>query len=131
MPNIDLRALTADIVAAHVSNNKIAVNDLADTITMIYGALANLGTPVAPIVEKPVPAVPIKSSVKPHAITCLICGATQKALKRHLGSAHRMTPDAYRTAWKLPSDYPMVSLDYKAIRSEIAKGSGLGRKKAQ
>lgn len=131
MADIDLRALTADIVAAHVSNNKIAVNDLADTITMIYGALANLGTPVAPVPEKPVPAVSIKSSVKPHAITCLVCGATQKALKRHLGSAHGLTPDDYRAAWNLPSDYPMVAPDYKASRSEIAKRIGLGRKKAQ
>jgi simple sugar transport system permease protein len=31
-------------------------------------------------------------------------------LKRHLMTAHNMTPDAYRTRWSLPKDYPMVAL---------------------
>ncbi len=60
-----------------------------------------------------------------------VSGATQKALKRHLGSAHGMTPGDYRAAWNLPSDYPMVAPDYKAKRIEIAKRLGLVRKAAQ
>ncbi len=127
MPNVDLITLTAGLVAAHVSHNKMAVSDVPDTIAVIYGALADLGTPGAPEAQKLAPAVSIKSSVKPHALTCLVCGSAQKALKRHIGAAHDMTPDEYRTLWNLPSDYPMVAPDYKATRSEIAKRSGLGR----
>jgi predicted transcriptional regulator len=37
-----LLMLTADIVAAHVSNNSVAVNDLPNLIASVHGALAHL-----------------------------------------------------------------------------------------
>ena len=37
-----LIALTSDIVAAHVSNNSVAVGDLPTLISNVYGALAGL-----------------------------------------------------------------------------------------
>ncbi|MEO8142312.1 MAG: MucR family transcriptional regulator, partial [Sphingomicrobium sp.] len=37
-----LITLTADIVAAHVSNNSVAVNDLPQLISNVHGALAGL-----------------------------------------------------------------------------------------
>ena len=43
-----LITLTADIVAAHVSNNSVAVSDLAVLIGNVHGALAGLGSPVIP-----------------------------------------------------------------------------------
>jgi predicted transcriptional regulator len=39
-----------------------------------------------------------------------------------------MSPDEYRKKWGLPSDYPMVAPKYAAVRSELAKKIGLGRK---
>ena len=50
-------------------------------------------------------------------------------LKRHIGNAHGMTPEQYREHWKLPGDYPMVAKNYANLRSELAKSSGLGRKR--
>ncbi len=49
-------------------------------------------------------------------------------LKRHLRTAHNMTPAEYRERWGLPGDYPMVAPNYAATRSELAKKIGLGRK---
>ena len=43
-----LITLTADIVAAHVSNNSVAVNDLPQLINNIHGALAGLSGRSAP-----------------------------------------------------------------------------------
>ena len=37
-----LITLTADIVAAHVSNNSVGVNDLPQLISNVHGALATL-----------------------------------------------------------------------------------------
>ena len=37
-----LITLTADIVAAHVSNNSVAVNDLPQLIQNVHGALSGL-----------------------------------------------------------------------------------------
>jgi predicted transcriptional regulator len=124
-PN-DLLALTTEIVAAHVSNNTVAVNDLPTLINQIYNSLANIGTaPIAPAV-RPQPAVSVKKSVQPDYITCLEDGKKLKMLKRHLKTAYNMTPEAYRERWGLPSDYPMVAPNYARQRSRLAKEIGLG-----
>jgi len=132
--NHNLLTLTADIVAAHVQSNSVAPADLPRAISMVYDALAGLAAPTAsavPVVERSAPAVSIKASVKPDILTCLECGARQKTLKRHIGTAHGLTPDAYRVKWNLPKSYPMVAPDYAATRSEMAKRIGLGRKPDQ
>ena len=70
----------------------------------------------------------MKKSISPEAITCLVCGQKFKSLKRHLQSAHNLTPREYREAFKLKSDYPVVAPAFAAQRSELAKSLGLGRK---
>ncbi|RYG99762.1 MAG: transcriptional regulator [Alphaproteobacteria bacterium] len=128
MTNPVLIELTASIVAAHVENNAVSVSDLPSMITGVYGALSGLGAPVVESEAPQVPAVSIRSSVKPSAITCLECGSKQRTLKRHLASAHGLAPDAYRQKWNLTADYPMVAPEYSAQRSSMAKARGLGRK---
>ncbi len=121
-----LITLTADIVAALVSNNSVAVSDLPLVIQNVHSALAGLGTaPVAPA-EKQEPAVSIRTSIKPDHIVCLEDGKKLKMLKRHLMTAYQMTPDEYRAKWGLPSDYPMVAPNYAAQRRMLAMKIGLG-----
>ena len=122
----DLLALTTEIVAAHVSNNTVAVNDLPQLINQIYSSLANIGTAPAAPVARPQPAVGIKKSVQPDYIVCLEDGKKLKMLKRHLKTAYNMSPEAYRERWGLPSDYPMVAPNYARQRSRLAKEIGLG-----
>ena len=45
--NETLITLTSDIVAAHVSNNNVTVEDVPTLISSIYGALAGLGKTAA------------------------------------------------------------------------------------
>jgi predicted transcriptional regulator len=127
--NETLVTLTSDIVAAHVSNNDVTVNDLPALISNVYGALAGLGQ-TAPVVEEvPLkPAVSIRSSVKPDKIVCLDCGMELKMLKRHLMTHHSLAPDQYRARWNLGSDYPLVAPEYAEKRRDLAKKIGLGRK---
>ncbi len=117
---------TTRIVAAHVASNPIAVTDVPGLIATVHQALAKLGTEEA--APRPEPAVPIKQSVTPEYVVCLEDGKKQKMLKRHLKTAHGMTPDEYRKRWGLPSDYPMVAPNYAKQRSALAKKIGLGRK---
>jgi len=123
-----LITLTSDIVAAHVSNNSVTVDDLPSLITNVYGALAGLGEPVAVVEKAPEPAVSIRSSVKPDHIVCLEDGKKLKMLKRHLMTHYNMTPEQYRARWGLPADYPMVAPNYAERRRELAVKIGLGRK---
>ena len=124
--------LTADIVAAHVSNNSVAVGDLATLINNVHGALAGLvgGAAAAPVPEvKQEPAVSIRQSIKPDYVVCLEDGKKLKMLKRHLMTHYNLTPDQYRAKWGLPSDYPMVAPNYAEQRRTLAKSIGLGTKR--
>ncbi len=124
-----LVTLTADIVAAHVSNNSVAVSDLPILIQNVHGALAGLGSAAAAPEVKQEPAVSIRSSVKPDFIVCLEDGKKLKMLKRHLMTHYQMTPDQYRAKWGLPADYPMVAPNYAEQRRTLAKKIGLGTKR--
>ena len=121
-----LITLTADIVAAHVSNNSVSVSDLPVLISNVHTALAGLSsTEVVATVQEP--AVPIRTSVKKDYIICLEDGKKLKMLKRHLMTHYGMTPDDYRAKWGLAADYPMVSPAYAETRRVLAKAIGLGR----
>ena len=126
-----LITLTSDIVAAHVSNNSVSVDEVSTLISNVYSALSGLGTPASDIEERPDPAVSVRASVKKEAITCLDCGKKMKMLKRHLSTEHGMTPDEYRQRWDLASDYPMVAPAYADTRRDLAKKIGLGRQPGQ
>ena len=127
----ELLGLTAQIVAAHVSNNSVSLADVPALIEQVHRTLSGLGTTpvvVAPPPERPQPAVPVKKSVTDDYLVCLEDGKKLKMLKRHLKTAYDMTPEQYRERWGLSPDYPMVAPNYAAKRQELAKKIGLGRK---
>ena len=123
-----LITLTSDIVAAHVSNNDVTVDDVPSLITNVFSALSTLGQSEEVVEERPEPAVSIRASVKPDYIVCLEDGKKLKMLKRYLRTNYDMTPEEYRARWNLPSDYPMVAPNYAEKRRDLAKKIGLGRK---
>src|SRR3546814_6852999 len=88
-----LVTLTADIVAAHVSNNSVAISDLSILINNVHAALSGLGS--EPVVEeKLVPAVSIRTSVKPDYITCLEEDRKSTRLNSSHSCASRMPSSA-------------------------------------
>ena len=125
--NASVLGLTAQIVAAHVSNNSVTSDALPSLIQDVYRTLSGIGKePV--VADKPQPAVPVKKSVFADHIICLEDGKKLKMLKRHLKAAFNMTPEEYRERWGLPQDYPMVAPNYADHRSSLAKKIGLGTK---
>jgi predicted transcriptional regulator len=132
MADDQLITLTADIVSAHVANNSVAVGDVANLVQQVHAALSKVGeTAAAPEPQAKVPAVSVRSSVKPDYIVCMECGSKQKMLKRHLQTAHSMGPDQYRQEYGLPKDYPMVAPNYSEQRRTLAHSIGLGRKREE
>jgi predicted transcriptional regulator len=129
-PPSSLAELTAEIVSAYVSNNKIAVSDVAALITAVGSQMAKVGSEVEPPTEEqPEPAVPVRRSIQPDHLVCLVCGKPQKVLKRHLGAAHGLTPTQYRERFELKPDYPMAAPSYTERRRGLALQIGLGRPK--
>lgn len=124
---LELLSLTAEIVAAHTSNNAVGMGDLPNIIQQIFVTLSNLNTDgQSGLTTRPKPAVAINKSVTDDYIVCLEDGKKLQMLKRHLKTVYNLTVEQYRERWGLPSDYPVVAPNYAKRRSEIAKSSGLG-----
>jgi hypothetical protein len=67
----------ATVTAAYLRHNRIAAGEVPALISQIARTYQGLdGIPEA-VAEKPQPAVSIRSSVKPDALTCLECGRTR------------------------------------------------------
>lgn len=120
---------TVSIVSAFLSNNITPAADVPSLIRNVHETITALDAPKEiPVEAERVPAVSIRASVKPDAITCLECGYKGKMLKRHLATAHGMDEVEYRARWNLPGDYPLTAPNYSAKRRDLAKQIGLGRK---
>lgn len=125
--------LATELTVAWLSNPNVRANaeDVPAFLKSIHATIGELsGGGVAVTAEAApeyVPAVPVRSSVKPDYIVSLIDGRKLKSLKRHL-STHGLTPAEYRERYGLKPDYPMVAANYSAQRREVAQKLGLGRK---
>ncbi len=133
MSEPDEKALLAQILSSYLSNNTVAPADLPSVIESVKKAFGGSAeaistTPSDSASKAWQPAVPVKKSVTPDSVICLCCGQKFKSLKRHLETAHQLTPSEYRASFGLKSDYPVVAPNYAAQRSELAKSLGLGRK---
>ena len=121
--------LTAGVVAAYLSHNVTSPSELPHLIDIVGRGLQEVGqAPEETPPTKPEPAVSVRRSISPDQLTCLVCGKSQKLLKRHLAAVHELTPAAYRELFDLKVDYPMVAPNYAQQRSEMALRFGLGRK---
>jgi predicted transcriptional regulator len=120
--------LTSHVVAAYVAKNHVQPTELPSLIATVNQALRQAAEGVREP-TKPEPAVPINKSVRPDHIVCLFDGKKFKSLRRHLNTAHNLTPEQYRQTFGLRPDYPMVAPAYAKTRSEMAKAIGLGQKR--
>jgi predicted transcriptional regulator len=133
----NLKELVADVSAAYFSNTHVAIADIPVVIQQIATSLAAVGE-AAPVAEaesaseaeaaaapRMTPAQ-IRKTITPDAIISLEDGKRYKTLRRHL-TVRGLTPDEYKAKWGLPKDYPLVSANYSAARSAMAKTIGLGQ----
>jgi len=120
--------LTVDIVAAHVSSNTLALSEIPRLIESVHKALKTAKTASEnPPDAETMPAISARSSVKSDHILCMECGKKKVMLRRHLRSAHSMTPDQYRTKFGLLASYPMSAPQESKRRRDMARSIGLGR----
>jgi predicted transcriptional regulator len=134
MPSDDpLLSLVAQIVSAQVEHNDTPATAVPDMIRGVYRALAEAGPRTVTVSNQPSPSAtarkaPAGQTIFDDRLICMECGLPMKMLKRHLQTVHNETPAQYRAKWHLPGDYPMVARQYAALRSSLAKQSGLGKR---
>src|SRR5262249_56317837 len=99
--------LACKIVVGYLRRNPVPAEELASVISTVHYALANLGKPAEPEAER-TPAVPIRRSVQRDFVVCLECGWKGRMLRRHVGAAHGLNVEQYRSRWSLPPNHPML-----------------------
>jgi predicted transcriptional regulator len=119
--------LTVNLARAFLAHNRVPAAQLGPFLTALYASLLELSGYRPP---GPAPAVPVAKSIKDDFIICLEDGKRLRTLKRYLRAQYKLTPEAYRRKWGLPSDYPMAAPAYARMRSEFAKRAGLGLRQA-
>ena len=88
-----LTDLTVQIVSAYLRRNAVPSTAIPDVITSVYEAVRDTGNSSEQPAKNAEPAVSIRSSVKPDYLVCLDCGRKSKILKRHIATAHGLTPE--------------------------------------
>jgi len=123
--------LAAQIATSYLEAHPLDAAAVPGLIREIYRTLESLNhdghAATKPTGSGQQPAVEPNQSVFPDHLVCLEDGEKVTVLKRHLRTAHGLTPEQYRAKWGLPGDYPMVAPDYARLRSRMAEEAGLGR----
>lgn len=103
---------------------------LPSLIAILHNSVADALQPAPAVEPEPErkPVVSARASVTPDAVTCMACGFVGKSIKRHIFAKHGQTVEQYREYWGLKEGHPIVAPNYSAMRSQLAKQNGLGRK---
>ena len=137
MPDADrLQELVAEVAAAYFTSSHVSPADIPMVMQQIASSLAAVKSAAgdeniqAEADRSPAPkrmhGAQVKKSITPDALISFEDGRPYKTLRRHLAT-RGLTPAQYREKWGLPADYPMVSPNYSAARSALAKGLGFGQ----
>jgi len=113
MAEEELLRMTADVVAAYVSNNTLPTAQLAEVINAVYQSLKGLEGPVAEAASEPAkPAVPVRKSITPDYLICLEDGKkiedAQAASALDIQYDARRIPRAVGVGARLPDGRPKL-----------------------
>jgi predicted transcriptional regulator len=137
----DKLSLISNVAASYLRRNSVGIDQIESVIEHVSRALQKASTDMtvegAPspgpqqsqtpaIEEKRAPAVPIRKSVQREFVVCLEDGFKGRTLRKHLMTAHQLTPEQYREKWGLANNHPIVAPAYSEQRSQMAKKLGLG-----
>jgi predicted transcriptional regulator len=122
MPTIT--ELAATIVSAHANSTEMTKEELFTELKELHAALSAMdkgeNVEAAEVVAEEAPVISKKKAFGKKKIICMVCGKGFVTLKRHLGTAHEMTPKEYRAKFDIPAGTTLAAKDYIASRRQMA-----------
>ena len=125
--------LVAEIVSSHASNTTMTTDQIVIEIQTIHAALKNLENPfmntensdVAP--EQPKESsISIRQAFKKDEVICMVCQKGGfKTLKKHLSTAHQLTPGQYRKQFGIKSSQKLAAKNFSDARRKAAEERGM------
>lgn len=128
-----LLELVSEIVSAHASNTTMTTDQLVQELQIVHAALKNLDQGIAvdaveikPVTEPKESIITIRQAFKKDEVICLECQKGGfKTLKKHLTTAHQMTPGQYRKKFGIKSSQKLAAKNFSEARRKAAVDRGM------
>jgi predicted transcriptional regulator len=128
-----LLELVADIVSSHASNTTMTTDQLVQELQTVHAALKNLeeGGSVAELPQTTAGDVKestltVRQAFKKDEVICMECQKGGfKTLKKHLSTAHQMTPGQYRKKFGIKSSQKLAAKNFSDARRQAAQDRGM------
>lgn len=127
-----LTELASEIVSAHASSTPMSKDELIAELQQVHAALSamekgeTIPTAEEQVIDEDGPAITKRKAFGKKQIFCMVCGKGFTTLKRHLSTAHEMTPKEYREKYDIPVGTTLAAKDYVASRRQMAIDKDLG-----
>jgi len=128
-----LLELVADIVSSHASNTTMTTDQLVQELQTVHAALKKLeqGGSEAELSQVAAPdliesTLTVRQAFKKDEVICMECQKGGfKTLKKHLSSAHQMTPGQYRKKFGIKSTQKLAAKNFSDARRQAAADRGM------
>jgi len=128
-----LLELVADIVSSHASNTTMTTDQLVQELQTVHAALKNLeqgGSETelfqAAAQESKEITLTVRQAFKKDEVICMECQKGGfKTLKKHLSTAHQMTPGQYRKKFGIKSTQKLAAKNFSDARRQAAADRGM------
>ena len=125
--------LVAEIVSAHAATTTMTTEQLVQELQTVHSALQNLeqGVSVAEPGEAAAATVKestmtIRQAFKKDEVICMVCQKGGfKTLKKHLTTAHQLTPGQYRKQFGIKSSQKLAAKNFSDARRAAAEERGM------
>ena len=123
----------AEIVSSHASNTTMTTEQLVQELQTVHSALKNLEQGLNAVELNEAVAgdakdntITIRQAFKKDEVICMVCQKGGfKTLKKHLTTAHQLTPGQYRKQFGIKSSQKLAAKNFSDARRKAAEERGM------
>ena len=125
--------LVAEIVSSHASNTTMTTEQLVQELQTVHAALKNLEQGLNAVELSEVAGgetkdntISIRQAFRKDEVICMVCQKGGfKTLKKHLTTAHQLTPGQYRKQFGIKSSQKLAAKSFSDARRKAAEERGM------